>query len=234
MALFSILKNGFITYRNAFIISLLGSAFLFTVILGLYLVIFPILVNSPIEEFSQMVLNDPEKWQKILQSTDFQVKFNLFILLINCILVPMSAGFYKVFSEEKPSYRTLFSFYNSIYTGRILGYVILLTAIKFFISLLTEAISVPSASISISVVISLLFTLTIPYIVLENQSLTQAMISSSRSITPRIFTALVVLFLAVMIAFLGVFFFLIGVVFTLPYFYSVNYWLYYSGKNIKM
>lgn len=234
MALFGILKNALITYRNTFIISLLGSAFLFTVILGLYLVVFPILVNSPIEEFSQMVINDPEKWQKTLQSTDFQIKFNLFILLINCILAPMSAGFYKVFSEEKPSPRTLFSFYNSIYTGRILGYVILLTAVKFLISLILEAVGIPSASISISVVLSLLFTLTIPYIVLENQSLTQAMASSSRSITPRMFTALVVLFLAVLIAFLGVFLFLIGVIFTLPYFYSVNYWLYYSGKNTKM
>lgn len=233
MALFSILKNAFITYRNTLITSMLGSSFLVAVIFGLYLVIFPILVNSPIEEFSKMVLNDPEKWQKTLQSTDFQVKFNLFILLINCILAPMSAGFYKIFSDEKPSNRALFSFYNSVYTARILGYVVLLTAIKFFISLLTEAMGVPSVSISISVVISLLFTLTIPYIVLENQLLTQAMASSSRSITQRMFTALVVLFLAAMIAFLGVFFFVIGVIFTLPFFYSVNYWLYFSGKTQK-
>ena len=91
----------------------------------------------PIDDFSKIAVNQPEELQKIIQSIDFQIKFNLFILLIECILAPMSAGFYKIFdlqaNQQKGTMAVLFSYYNSPYTTRILGYVILLNAIKLAI-----------------------------------------------------------------------------------------------------
>ncbi len=101
MLLLNILKNAFETYRNSFLINLLGSITLVSVVFLLYILIFPMLLKMPLNEFSQLAISQPEEMQKILLTPDFQVKMTLFLLLINCIIAPMEAGFYKVFDALK-------------------------------------------------------------------------------------------------------------------------------------
>ncbi len=230
MLLLNILKNAFETYRNSFLISLLGSIMLISVIFLLYILIFPMLLKMPLNEFSQLAISQPEEMQKILLTPDFQVKMTLFLLLINCIIAPMEAGFYKVFdalkNKEEVSHKILFSFYNSTYTGRILGFVLLFSALKWGIAFLLARLGLSGLDFSFSLVLSLLFTLTIPFIIFENQSIGTAMKQSSRHIAPYMFTALIVLFIGIVLAFLGALFFGFGMVLTLPFFFAVNYSLY--------
>lgn len=235
MILLNILKNAFETYRNSFLISLLGSIALVSIVFLLYVLIFPMLLKMPLNEFSQLAINKPEEMQKILLTPDFQIKMALFFLLINCIIAPMEAGFYKIFdalkNKEEVSHKILFSFYNSTFTGRILGFVLLFSALKWMIAFLLTRIGLSGFDFSFSMILSLLFTLTIPFIIFENQSIGTAMKQSSRHIAPHMFTALIVLFIGIVLSFLGVLLFGFGVVLTLPFFFAINYSLY---KNVTL
>lgn len=230
MLVFTILKNAFQTYRNSFLISFLGSVCLFSVLFLLYLLIFPMLVKMPLNDFSQLALKQPEAVQQLITSADFQVKMMLFILLINCIVVPMEAGFYKLFealgNKQRVGHKLLFSFYNSVYTKRILSFVLFFSAVKWAIAFLLTRLGLGGFDFSVSVILSLLFTLTIPIIVFENQSVTQAMKVSSRRMAPYMFTALIVLFIGLIATLSGILLFGFGLVLTLPFFFAVNYNLY--------
>lgn len=236
MILLNILKSAFDVYRNSFYVSVLGSFFVLALTFGVYLFLFPILVNLPIEEFSTLAVHKPEELQKILETADFQVKFNLFVLLINCILAPMSAGFYKAFENARNGQQTpmsvLFSFYNSAYTMRIMGYVIGLTIFKLLLSLTLKNIGLAPVAFYVSLLLSLLFTLSIPFIIFENQSVGQAMKSSSKAVAPQMFTAMMALLVGGLMALLGLLFFVVGVAVTLPFFYAVNYGIYINAKSI--
>lgn len=230
MLLLDILKNAFKTYRNSFIINVLGSTSVISIILGIYMLIFPILFRVSQEHLMKSVIENPQVIQEIILTPQFQIKFNLFILLIQCIIAPMSAGFYKVFDMkdrgEEASYKVLFSYYNSTFTTRILGFVVVLMAVKLFIEFLLMKLGLASVKFSVSVILSLLFTLTIPIIIFENQSLKVSMKQSSARVAPQMFTTLMVLFVGVILGFSGVLFFGFGIALTLPIFYAINYSLY--------
>lgn len=240
MNILRILKNAFETYANSLLITMLGSSVLFVVIFVIYVSIFPTLFGLPIEEVSPMAISNKEELLKLMSTPQFLVKINLFMLLINCIIAPMSAGFYKIFdmvrNKEQVKNKMLFSYYNSEYTTRILGFVVVIELLKQFAVLALSWVGLGSLGFSVSIIISLLSILTIPIIIFDNQSLTNAMKQSARAVAPYMFTALVVLFVGIVFSFLGLLLFVFGVVFTLPFFYAVNYNLYLAlneNKNFK-
>ncbi|ATA89955.1 hypothetical protein [Capnocytophaga stomatis] len=230
MLLLDILKDAFKIYRNSFVITILGSISVISIILGIYMLIFPILFGVSQEYLMKSVIENPQVVQEIILTPQFQIKFNLFMLLIQCIIAPMSAGFYKAFDMKKRgeevSYKVLFSYYNSTFTTRILGFVVGLMAVKLVIEFLLMKLGLATVNFSVSVILSLLFTLTIPIIIFENQSLKASMKQSSASVAPQMFTTLIVLFVGVVLAFSGVLLFGFGLALTLPIFYAINYSLY--------
>lgn len=240
MNILRILKNAFETYTNSLLITMLGSTVLFIVIFAIYVLILPILFGLPINDISNMAINNKEGLLQLVSMPRFQIKLNLFILLINCIIAPMAAGFYKIFdkvrNKEQVKNKFLFSYYNSSYTARILGFVVVIEVLKQFVVFVLSWIGMGNFGFSTSIIISLLFILTIPFIIFDNQPLMEAMKQSSRKVSPFMFTALVVLFVGIAFSFLGLLLFVFGVVFTLPFFYAVNYNLYLivnENKNFK-
>lgn len=235
MLLLEILKNAFKTYYNSLSISILGSVVVVSIIFGIYMLIFPVLFGVSQEYLMKSVADNPEFAQRLILTPQFQIKFNLFLLLVKCILAPMSAGFYRVFDIQKRGeevgYKVLFSYYNSTFTARILGFVIGLTAVKLVAEFLLLQLGLGTLSVSVSVVLSLLLTLTIPFIIFENQSLVNSMRHSATSIMPQMFTALVVLFVGVVLAFSGILLLGFGIVLTLPFVYAVNYALYWATNQ---
>ena len=236
MLLLNILKKSFRVYQETFLVSLLGSIFLCSIVMGAFLLVFPILFGIPLEQFSQTILQDPEGFQKVALTSDFQVKNGLFRMLMLVFLAPLSAGFYKIFDKsrngEEIGISVIFSFYNSIYTSRILFFTILLTSVKSVITFLLLKMGLGFADFSISVVLSLLFMLTIPIIVFENESVVNSAGRSARLVIPYMFTIFIALFIAIIFVFLGLVFAIFGVIFTLPFFFAVIYNIYLSTKEI--
>ncbi|WP_392420099.1 beta-carotene 15,15'-monooxygenase [Capnocytophaga canis] len=235
MSIAYIFKTAWEVFRTSILVNALGMLVLFLVITGLYIVIFPMLLGIPLEEISRFTIQTPEQLQSILISPDFQIKFTVFMLLINCIIAPMTAGFYSIFGSvqknELPTMKQLFSFYNSPYTARILGSVLVITAVKTIISILLNFLGLDAANVSISILISLLVTLTIPIIIFENLSLVDAMRQSSARIAPFMFTVLLALAFGIIMGFSGILVFVVGICFTLPFFYAINYALYAITKR---
>lgn len=230
MILLDILKDAFKIYRKSFLDIILGSISVISIILGIYMLIFSTLFGVSQEYLMKNVIENPQIVQDIISTPQFQIKFNLFIVLIKCIIAPMSAGFYKIFDMrergEEINYKILFSYYNSSFTARILGFVIGLMMVKLLIEFLLLKLGLGTVSFSLSVILSLLFTLTIPIIIFENKSLKSSMKQSSASVSLQMFTALIALLVGVVLGFSGVLLFGFGIVLTLPLLYAINYSLY--------
>lgn len=237
LSLGTVLKMGFALYKRAFMVNVTGMAVLFVAIFSLYVFLFPYIVGMPIESFSKMITANPESLQQIIGSSKFLVSSTVFFTLVNAIIAPMSAGFYKVFStvkeEKQPSLQQVFAYYNSPYTAWILGVVLVIAVLKTVVFLLLNAIGLSSLDFSMSLIISLLFTLTIPYIIFENKGIFTAFGKSSSAVAPLLFLTFTALFLGILFSLSGILLCGFGLVFTAPFFYAVNYVLYLLLNAVK-
>ncbi|MDO5607885.1 MAG: hypothetical protein Q4G08_05450 [Capnocytophaga sp.] len=225
-----LLKAAFNCYQRSFITNATATAVVGMLVFGLYILLFPFITGTSVEGFAQLLKNDPEGLQKLISSNRFYINTSVFSLLINCILAPLSAGYYlsfqKVSQSQTPTLKDVFSYFNSPYTARILGYVLLLTAIKESLFWLLTSLGMPSLHMSLVLILNLLFTFTVPLLIFHDFSIFRAMGNSSS----RASMVLFFVFLALVIGFIGaasgLLLFGFGFVLTLPFFYAIKYVLY--------
>ncbi|CEN48634.1 hypothetical protein ACIRNY_12275 [Capnocytophaga canimorsus] len=227
----NVVRMAFHIYRQTLLVTTPVALLLFVVCFGLYSWLLPSILGMPLEKFIAMVnQNDIENLTLLVNSKRFLIASNLFVLLISCLIAPMSAGFYNVFEKFKENTllnaREVFNHYNSEYTARIIGYVVLLWAIKLSISLLLMVINLQMFSFWFQVLLSVFFTLTIPYIILQDKPLFSAIKSSIKSVSPYLFLVFVSLIVGIVFTLSGTLLCAIGIAATLPFLYAVNYVLF--------
>lgn len=229
MKLSNVLSLSFQLFKTTFLTHLLGCLLLFGALLGLYWFLAPVIFGMPLEEVAQLS-KQPEKITALVNNGGFAIKLSLFLLLVDGIVTPFTTGMYKnyrsVQRNEAATIGQLFSFYRSTYTGRILSYVLLLTALKSTAFVGIGALGLPAFALAIVTVMSIVFVLTLPIIIFEDQPLLRAMGNSYKRTVPVIFTVMLALILGGIVSLLGAFVFGIGIVVTFPMLYSVIYSLY--------
>ena len=229
MKLSNVLSLSFQLFKTTFLTHLLGCLLLFGALLGLYWFLAPVIFGMPLEEVAQLS-KQPEKITALVNNGGFAIKLSLFLLLVDGIVTPFTTGMYKnyrsVQRNEAATVGQLFSFYRSTYTGRILSYVLLLTALKSTAFVGIGALGLPAFALATVTVMSIVFVLTLPIIIFEDQPLLRAMGNSYKRTVPVIFTVMLALILGGIVSLLGAFVFGIGIVVTFPMLYAVFYSLY--------
>ena len=229
MKLSNVLSLSFQLFKTTFLTHLLGCLLLFGALLGLYWFLAPVIFGMPLEEVAQLS-KQPEKITALVNNGGFAIKLSLFLLLVDGIVTPFTTGMYKnyrsVQCNEAATIGQLFSFYRSTYTGRILSYVLLLTALKSTAFVGIGALGLPAFALATVTVMSIVFVLTLPIIIFEDQPLLRAMGNSYKRTVPVIFTVMLALILGGIVSLLGAFVFGIGIVVTFPMLYAVFYSLY--------
>lgn len=229
MKLSNVLSLSFQLFKTTFLTHLLGCLLLFGALLGLYWFLAPVIFGIPLEEVAQLS-KQPEKITALVNNGGFAIKLSLFLLLVDGIVTPFTTGMYKnyrsVQRNEAATIGQLFSFYRSTYTGRILSYVLLLTALKSTAFVGIGALGLPAFALATVTVMSIVFVLTLPIIIFEDQPLLRAMGNSYKRTVPVIFTVMLALILGGIVSLLGAFVFGIGIVVTFPMLYTVIYSLY--------
>ena len=229
MKLSNVLSLSFQLFKTTFLTHLLGCLLLFGALLGLYWFLAPVIFGMPLEEVAQLS-KQPEKITALVNNGGFAIKLSLFLLLVDGIVTPFTTGMYKnyrsVQRNEAATIGQLFSFYRSTYTGRILSYVLLLTALKSTAFVGIGALGLPAFALATVTVMSIVFVLTLPIIIFEDQPLLRAMGNSYKRTVPVIFTVMLALILGGIVSLLGAFVFGIGIVVTFPMLYVVIYSLY--------
>ena len=229
MKLSNVLSLSFQLFKTTFLTHLLGCLLLFGALLGLYWFLAPVIFGMPLEEVAQLS-KQPEKITALVNNGGFAIKLSLFLLLVDGIVTPFTTGMYKnyrsVQRNEAATIGQLFSFYRSTYTGRILSYVLLLTALKSTAFVGIGALGLPAFALATVTVMSIVLVLTLPIIIFEDQPLLRAMGNSYKRTVPVIFTVMLALILGGIVSLLGAFVFGIGIVVTFPMLYAVIYSLY--------
>ena len=229
MKLSNVLSLSFQLFKTTFLTHLLGCLLLFGALLGLYWFLAPVIFGMPLEEVAQLS-KQPEKITALVNNGGFAIKLSLFLLLVDGIVTPFTTGMYKNYRSvqlnEAATIGQLFSCYRSTYTGRILSYVLLLTALKSTAFVGIGALGLPAFALATVTVMSLVFVLTLPIIIFEDQPLLRAMGNSYKRTVPVIFTVMLALILGGIVSLLGAFVFGIGIVVTFPMLYTVIYSLY--------
>lgn len=232
MKLSNVLSLSFQLFKTTFLTHLLGCLLLFGALLGLYWFLAPVIFGMPLEEVAQLS-KQPEKITALVNNGGFAIKLSLFLLLVDGIVTPFTTGMYKnyrsVQRNEAATIGQLFSFYRSTYTGRILSYVLLLTALKSTAFVGIGALGLPAFALATVTVMSIVFVLTLPIIIFEDQPLLRAMGNSYKRTVPVIFTVMLALILGAIVSLLGAFVFGIGIVVTFPMLYAVIYSLYINS-----
>ena len=226
MKLSNVLSLSFQLFKTTFLTHLLGCLLLFGALLGLYWFLAPVIFGMPLEDVAQLS-KQPEKITALVNNGGFAIKLSLFLLLLDGIVTPFTTGMYKnyrsVQRNEAATIGQLFSFYRSTYTGRILSYVLLLTALKSTAFVGIGALGLPAFALATVTVMSIVFVLTLPIIIFEDQPLLRAMGNSYKRTVPVIFTVMLALILGGIVSLLGAFVFGIGIVVTFPMLYAVIY-----------
>ena len=234
MNLLNTLQIGLKLYLATILQHLMASGVVFVVISLLYWWLAPIIFGMPIEEIA-LLSQDSEKIEALISNPAFGIKSWLFMLLLDGIITPFSAGLYynhnAVVKGETPTFGNVFTYYRSAYTANIISYVFYLMAFKTIIAVVLGGLGFPALSMATLVVISLVFSFTIPIIIFEDKPTLKAMGESYKCIVPSMFTVMLALSLAFIVSLSGLFVFGIGIVMTLPILFATIFALYYQARN---
>ena len=236
MKLSNILINTLKLVQATFAMHLLGALILFVVVFTVYSLLLTTIWGMPMEEI-MLLSKDAERLVRYVNEPKFLIKFWFFCLLIDGIITPFTAGVYKNYAEVigggRPTLRNLFAYYRARETNHILGHVILQMCLKTLVSVGAIAIGTAALGLALTTIISLVFVLTVPIIVLEGKSLFRAMGHSYQRIMTAPFTALIVAAFGMVCLLIGLFAFGIGVTVTYSYLLAGIFSIYQATSNNK-
>ncbi len=234
MKLSNILINTLKLVQATFAMHLLGALILFVVVFTVYSLLLTTIWGMPMEEI-MLLSKDAERLVRYVNEPKFLIKFWFFCLLIDGIITPFTAGVYKNYAEVigggRPTLRNLFAYYRARETNHILGHVILQMCLKTFIFVVALSIGTVSLGLALSTIISLVFVLTVPIIVLEEKSLFRAMGHSYQRIMTAPFISLFITALGIVSLFIGLFAFGIGATVTYSYLLAGIFSLYQATRR---
>lgn len=161
---------------------------------------------------------------------DVSIKLNAGLILISALINPFMAGFLKMADcgekGEEFHVSTMFTYYKSPYFLNIFIAILLITSISTGLSILLEQAGIAFMATLISMIISFVTFLTIPFIVFGKLNAIDAIQSSIAIVSKQPLVLLGLIIVAGIFAVLGIFGFCIGIFFTMPFLYSMNYVIY--------
>lgn len=182
------------------------------------------------EAFSEKLRNFSELKEKPL---DIVLKLNAGVLLFSGLLNPFMAGFLKMADcgekGEEFHVSTMFSYYKSPYFLNIFIAIFIITLVNMSLTILLEFAGFNIIGSIISMTISFITFLTIPFIIFGKLNSIDAIKSSVIIVSKQPLVLLGLIIVSLIAAIIGIFGFCIGILFTMPFIYSMNYMIY---KNI--
>lgn len=194
----------------------------FTLISGLVLAFFDF---ETVLENLKLMNENPEAI-----STDFIVGYFTVTILMSCLLSPFQAGFLKMAEcgqkgEEFHVY-TIFEYYKSPYFTSILLATLIITLPGMVMSILLDNNSIKFIGTALSISISFLTFLTIPFIVFGKLNALDAIKSSCIIMVKKPLVLWGLLIVAGLFSIVGIIGCGIGLFFTIPFLYSMTYAIY--------
>lgn len=163
-------------------------------------------------------------------STDFIVGYFAVTILMSCLLSPFQAGFLKMAEcgqkGEEFHVSTIFEYYKSPYFASILLATLIITLPGMALTILLDTNGIKYIGTVLSISISFLTFLTIPFIVFGKLNATDAIKSSCIIMVKKPFDLLALLIVAGMLSIVGIIGCGIGLFFTIPFLYSMTYAIY--------
>lgn len=182
------------------------------------------------EAFSEKLRNFSELKEKPL---DIVLKLNAGIILLSGIINPFMAGFLKMADcgekDEEFHVSTMFSYYKSPYFSNIFMAVFIITLVNMSLTTLLKFAGFNLIGSIISLTISFITFLTIPFIIFGKLNAIDAIKASVIIVSKQPLVLLGLIIVSLIAAIIGIFGFCIGILFTMPFIYSMNYMIY---KNI--
>lgn len=183
-----------------------------------------------LEAFSEKLRNFSELKEKPL---DIVLQINAVMILFSALLNPFMAGFLKMADcgekDEEFHVSTMFSYYKSPYFSNIFIAIFIITLVNMSLSTLLEFAGFNIIGSIISMTISFITFLTIPFIIFGKLNSIDAIKSSIIIVSKQPLVLLGLIIVSLIAAIIGIFGFCIGILFTMPFIYSMNYMIY---KNI--
>jgi len=180
-----------------------------------------------LEAFSEKVRNFSELKEKPL---DIVLQLNAAIILFSGLINPFMAGFLKMADcgekDEEFHVSTMFSYYKSPYFSNIFIAVFIITLVNMSLSTLLEFAGFNIIGSIISLTISFITFLTIPFIIFGKLNSIDAIKSSILIVSKQPLVLLGLIIVSLIAAIIGFFGFCIGILFTMPFIYSMNYTIY--------
>jgi len=179
------------------------------------------------EAFSEKLRNFSELKEKPL---DIVLQINAVMILFSALLNPFMAGFLKMADcgekDEEFHVSTMFSYYKSPYFSNIFIAVFIITLVNMSLSTLLEFAGFNLIGSLISLTISFITFLTIPFIIFGKLNSIDAIKSSILIVSKQPLVLLGLIIVSLIAAMIGIFGFCIGILFTMPFIYSMNYTIY--------
>jgi len=179
------------------------------------------------EAFSEKLRNFSELKEKPL---DIVLQINAVMILFSALLNPFMAGFLKMADcgekDEEFHVSTMFSYYKSPYFSNIFIAVFIITLVNMSLSTLLEFAGFNIIGSLISLTISFITFLTIPFIIFGKLNSIDAIKSSILIVSKQPLVLLGLIIVSLIAAMIGIFGFCIGILFTMPFIYSMNYTIY--------
>lgn len=161
---------------------------------------------------------------------DIMIPLNASLILFSALINPFMAGFLKMADcgekGEEFHVSTMFTYYKLPYFIPIFSAVFMITFLSTGLSFLLEYAGFSFIGSIISLAISLMTFLTIPFIVFGNLNPIDAIKSSITIVSKQPLILLGLIVVAGIGAIIGIFGFCIGIFFTMPFMYSMNYTTY--------
>lgn len=163
-------------------------------------------------------------------SVDFIMGYFAVTILMSCLLSPFQAGFLKMADcgqkGEEFHVSTIFEYYKFPYFASILLATLIITLPGMALTILLDNNGIKYIGTVLSISISFLTFLTIPFVVFGKLNALDAIKSSCSVMAKKPFDLWALLIVAGMLSIVGIIGCGIGVFFTIPFLYSMTYAIY--------
>lgn len=162
------------------------------------------------------------------------------VLLFSIFIAPFNAGILKIMNnadkDEEISTSSLFSYVNSKHYLDIVFATFITVSLSFIINFGLQYILAENELLSsvitslISIIVSVLLFLVIPFIIFDDLDALKAINKSFQTCSKNFFQILLLVIISVILAYVGIIAFCFGIIFTFPIYYATQYAIYKSIK----
>lgn len=163
-------------------------------------------------------------------SPDVALKLSVFGTLFPALISPITAGLIKMVycadKDEEFHVSSIFEFYNFSFFINLFTATLIIALLNQGITMLFESLVQNEIGMLLSLTLSILTILTIPFIIFGKLNAFEAIKASFTVVSKQLITISLLVIVCSITSILGIFGLIIGVFFTIPFVYALYYTLY--------